>query len=153
MVDFNPPVTKFDIYLIDTNILRKIFEGDVTVLSHVRRVRQDRIGVSIIAVAEVTKGWTDIIAQSHSKEAIVQKIYDRFYSDTQKLWSNTVVPYSLAAAECFGDLDSTIGAKDRRIAATALTYGYKLVTANRRHFVKLMPEEDIVDWTLDPTLD
>ncbi len=63
-----------------------------------------------------------------------------------------VVPFDLAAYNVFIELakfQTAIGTQDRRIAATALSRGYVVVTANVQDFEKI-PRLAVSDWTARP---
>ncbi len=105
------------------------------------------VGVAIITVEERMRGWLAVIAKE--KLALRQVVAYRelallfeFYAEFE------IVPFDEAAARQFDDLrlqKLRIGARDLKIAATALVNQAFLLSANRTDFEKV-PGLRVENW-------
>jgi len=90
-----------------------------------------------VTVEEQMRGWLAAISKERQSRRLV-----RPYRELHRLFAFfiafEIVPFTEEAAQRLDQLDSIqIGAKDERIAATALAHNALLLTANRRDFERV----------------
>jgi tRNA(fMet)-specific endonuclease VapC len=129
--------------LLDTNILSYFLRGDTKVVEKIRDYRQhySYLSFSVFTYYETKSGLLYRDAQSKMNRfeqlANISEIiaYDTAVADT--------------ASQVYADLRTRgllVTPIDLFIAATALCYGYTLITANVKHFQNI-PNLHYKDWT------
>ncbi|HUT95681.1 MAG TPA: type II toxin-antitoxin system VapC family toxin [Thermoguttaceae bacterium] len=104
--------------------------------------------VPIVSFHEQVAGWNAYINRATTLEAVVKayRMYERILADFACM---QVLPFDAAAGRTFESLRKQrvrIGTMDLRIAATALTRGFKLLSRNLIDFRKV-PGLAVEDWT------
>lgn len=112
-------------------------ERDGRAAEAIIRGREDEsFGISVITVAELLHGVerADTQTRKIKRQAFVEKVIDLF----------PVLPFDVTTARIYARLWAslaskgiTVGSHDLMIAATALSMGYTIVTANMRDFGKI----------------
>ena len=117
--------------LIDTNILSYFLRGDAVVVEQFYLYRQNYpyLSFSVLTYYEIKSGL--LYKDAKGKMARFEQLAE----------ISEIIPYDKAIAdissEIYGDLRSRgllIAPIDLFIAATAIGYGYTLITANIKHF-------------------
>ena len=106
------------------------------------------IFVSIITVEEIIQGALNIIQKSKQKSSVVNG-YRYFEELFEALHRFQILPYTSEAEQIFQSLSpkvKRVGTQDCRIAATARSKGYIVVTANVSDFERI-GIVSIEDWT------
>lgn len=106
------------------------------------------VGTTIITVEEQMRGWLASVAKErHARRQV--KAYGRLADLFAFFRPFYLAPFNEAAADIFDQFNRIrIGAKDRKIAAIALTSDALLLTANRRDFEQI-PGLRFENW-MDP---
>ncbi len=115
--------------LLDTNVVVAFLNGDKSVLRRMR-AEIDQVALSTLVVAELDYG----AKVSQRSEENLEKLY-RLVDMVH------LIPFDLDCAKIFGTIKSKLrsigkptGEVDALLAATAMTHGATLVTANKKHF-------------------
>lgn len=137
-------------FVLDTNILTLLQEGDPKVAARIRKFEPGEIGLTIITVDEDLTGWHTQLRKS----AVVQRqgrlasVYRKFTQSINLMKMFTVYSFTEPAMECFKKLQRAgynIGGNDLRIAAIAMEFDLILVTRNTQHFHRI-PDLHIEVW-------
>jgi tRNA(fMet)-specific endonuclease VapC len=128
-------------YLLDTDTVSFAIRGIAGVADRLRRENPTDVAVSVVTEAELWFGVRKV--GSKRLERAVTAVLDAV----------EVLDLDRRAARAYGtlralleDRGTPIGIADTMIAAHALSAGYVLVSANRRHFVRV-PGLKTEDWS------
>jgi tRNA(fMet)-specific endonuclease VapC len=130
--------------LIDTNIFIECERGRLDLDSNVERLGDEVFYISVITASELLHGIHRSAPQYRTdRAAAIENWIERF----------PILDIDLAVARQHSRLHASlqvkglvIGPHDLWIAATCLTYGMKIVTANQREFDRV-PGLEVDDWT------
>lgn len=135
-----------DQFLLDTDVLIDLLEGLAPVLEFLEQLRPRRYAINLVTYGELYEG---ILGSSHPERARAR--FESFLVDADI----DIVPLTVEVARAFGGLryqlrksGNVIGTSDLLIAATAVAFGFPLVTRNHRHFnrvpgLKLLTPSDL----------
>lgn len=127
-------------YLLDTNIiseLRKKERANTGLRHFVRQLadQEAQTYISVVTVGELRRGvdlirYRGDLAQAGALEAWLQNLLDDY--------ADNILDFGKEEAQIWGRLrvPHPENALDKQIAATALSYGFTLVTRNVRDFVQ-----------------
>ncbi|OKH49796.1 hypothetical protein NIES2101_20400 [Calothrix sp. HK-06] len=139
-------------YLLDTSIVSDYLDKRRRNFPLIDNRIQDKppesIFISIITVEETIQGALNIIQKSKQKSSTVNA-YQYFEEIFEALHRFQILPYIGEAERIFQSLSpkvKRVGTNDCRIAATACSKGYILVTANVADFQRI-GIVSIEDWT------
>lgn len=128
-------------YLIDTDTVVYALNGDPAAVRGFERAAAQPKAISVITLGELTYGALKS-KRTHENLARVRRTGEIL----------RVIDVSRAIVEVFAGLKADLETKSARlddldllIGATALTYGYRLVTNNERHFRRI-PGLEIENW-------
>jgi predicted nucleic acid-binding protein len=149
--------SRFTQYVIDTNILRPLTDGNdelhAIVHGYYDATFKECIWIPDIAVVESLRGQVNSIRDGHS-DKVAKKGYELFRVYFHFLRQHRNLEFNDAAVLISKQLKSRSGPKgtrDRRIAASALARGYHIVTRNTQDFIDLgVPGSMLVNWAMDP---
>jgi tRNA(fMet)-specific endonuclease VapC len=105
--------------------------------------------VSIVSFHEQVLGWNAYIQRAKALAGVVRG-YRRFQGILADFAAMQVLSFDLAAAEVFESLRERrvrVSTMDLRIAATALSRGFGVLTRNKVDFARV-PGLQIEDWTV-----
>lgn len=143
-------------YVLDTNIIRKAFHESASfphLVHKIRTVPQRSQYISVVTAEELMLWkYANISHATKTKSPRVVDAYRGFFEIIDDLKRIQILPFDEAAYREFLTLASfqtTIGTNDRRIAATALSCGYTMVTINTQHF-EIIPRLHVEDWSIAP---
>ncbi|PCI69607.1 MAG: VapC toxin family PIN domain ribonuclease [Gammaproteobacteria bacterium] len=128
-------------YLIDTDIIIYSLKGVTSVTDNFESHANAPKAISVISYGELVYGAQKSM-QVPSNLAKVNRIKEIF----------PIIDLSPSIMDCFGLLKAqlskngiTVDDFDLLIGATAITYGYTIVTNNEKHFSKI-PDLSIENW-------
>jgi tRNA(fMet)-specific endonuclease VapC len=104
--------------------------------------------VSIVSFHEQVLGWTAYLNRAKTSEGVV-RAYSKFQGILVDFAALQIVPFDEAAAQAFDSFRKQrvrIGTMDLRIAASALTRGFAVLSRNLVDFQKV-PGLRVEDWT------
>lgn len=140
-------------YQLDNNTFSEILRGNQIVIARFRNIPQTDIFVSAIAVREAIRGVTDVIGANEKQGAnSLPGSYSFLILLIESLRQYQIYPYTKEADNLYKSWSgkgSGPGQNDWRIAASAVSAGMILVTADK-HFAKIeqfVPELIIEDWS------
>jgi tRNA(fMet)-specific endonuclease VapC len=122
--------------ILDTSLLIAAERREWNIEAYIQGREEESFGLSVISVSELLHGVhrADSNKRRLKRSAYVEKIIELF----------PVYPFDLAAARIYAELWShllakgvRVGAHDMMIAATAMSLGYSVVSADKRHFDKV----------------
>lgn len=131
-------------YLLDTDILSNLMKRrpSSTLIARLARVSPEQQFTSSITLGELLYG----AHRSSRAEALLERIEGALLPDLP------ILPFDARAARRYGRLraelerkGTPIGDADVRVAAIALTRGFKVVTGNERHF-RRVPDLEVENW-------
>jgi predicted nucleic acid-binding protein len=132
-------------------IVDELFECNPIVLGYKERAYAENIWIPSVVFGEKMQGWLKEIHENNSKSekkvanALALMIqYDEF------MMPYPILPYTDEAIARYRAHRPKHGLNDGRIAACAMAHDFTVATANVRHFVGLLPDDRIIDWTIDP---
>jgi tRNA(fMet)-specific endonuclease VapC len=105
--------------------------------------------VTIVSFHEQVSGWNSYVHRAKTPEEVV-RAYMMFEQILADFAGQHVLPFDEAAARTFESLRQQrvrVGTMDLRIAAIALSRGFKLLSRNLVHF-QAVPGLEVEDWTV-----
>jgi tRNA(fMet)-specific endonuclease VapC len=135
------------LYVLDSDILCLIQEGDLQLKSRVESYPTGQVAVSVITVEEQLRGWFDLVRRA-KKPLQLAFAYDQLARSVSDLSQLRILSYSVTAIDTYKLLQKNlrVRANDLRIAAIALEHKAIVVTRNVRDFV-IVPGLTVEDWT------
>ncbi len=130
--------------LIDTSILSAHERGRLDIASHIAGREDEEFFVSVVTASKLLHGVhraRDASVRAR-RSAFVEALLERFPLIGIEL------PTARTHARLWADLAAAgtpVGPNDLWLAATAVTHGFALVTANLREF-RRVPGLDVVEW-------
>ncbi|RUT09905.1 hypothetical protein DSM106972_004000 [Dulcicalothrix desertica PCC 7102] len=138
-------------YILDTIIVSNYLDkrrNFPLIGKKIRSKPPESIFVSIITVEEIIQGLLAIIQKSRQKSSVINA-YQEFEELFEALHRFQILPYTSEAEQIYQSLSpkvKRVGTQDCRIAATACSKGYIVVTANVGDFERI-GIVSIEDWT------
>jgi tRNA(fMet)-specific endonuclease VapC len=141
------------VFVLDTSILGILQRERGTDFDNVRRhleaVDPTSIFVSIVSFHEQAIGWNAYLHRARQSLNLIHgyAMFERLLTDFGRM---NVLPFDDAAAATFANLTDQhlrVGTMDLRIAAVALSRGFKVITQNTVDFQRV-PGLPCEDWTL-----
>ncbi len=145
-------------YLWDANILRHFAEGNPILKAHLERIDWPQIALPSIVVAEVLRGRCEFALKATPKlrsipATIRPQAHQRLLDTMAMLQAFDIAPFDEECARIVLDIQKRGSTRKRyadvMIAAIAIARGKILVTRNQRHFIDLLPSNQIVNWIDD----
>lgn len=138
------------LYILDTDILTLLQDGDPTVRHHVASQPKQDIGITIISVEEHLTGWYSRIRRAN-KPVLLAQAYERLTRNVCYLANlPTILSFTEPAILRFEQLKSlklNVPGNDLRIAAITLEHICILVSRNLRDFQRV-PNLVVEDWSV-----
>jgi tRNA(fMet)-specific endonuclease VapC len=139
-------------YLLDTNVVRAILDGDLVVAQNALTVSPDKLFLSAVAVEEMTRGRLAELndAREGKSRVGITLAYEWFLETLHLIHRFQILNYTdadEAQYKLFPANIKRIGRQDCRIAAQALNQGFIVVTRNTTHFSQI-PNLLCEDWTI-----
>jgi tRNA(fMet)-specific endonuclease VapC len=140
-----------DRYLLDTNMVRAILNGDANVAKRVLATPFEDIFLSIVAVEEMTRGRLAELndARENKSKLSLETAYTWFLETLYLVHRFQILNYTDVAEAAYRDFPASlkrIGRQDCRIAAQALTENLIVITRNTEHFSQVVGLH-CEDWT------
>lgn len=137
-------------FVLDTNILTLLQEGDPQVGERIRKFEPGEIGLTIITVDEDLTGWHTQLRKSSvvHRQSRLAAVYRKYTQSINLMKMFTVYSFTEPAMDRYKKLlraGFNIGGNDLRIAAIALEFDLIVVTRNLQHFERI-PELHIEVW-------
>lgn len=132
-------------YVLDTNAVSAIMRGDTAILTRLRGVASADLGIPQPVLAELACGIARL--PRSKRRTVLEERFELIRSEIGRAeWTDSV-------SEAFGTIKATLERRGERledldvaIAAHGLALGAVLVTANRRHMLRV-DGLDVEDWT------
>lgn len=138
-------------YLWDANILRHFAEGNPILKAHLERIDWPQIALPSVVVAEVLRGRCEFALKATPTQA--PQAHQRLLDTMAMLQAFDIAPFDEECARIVLDIQKRGSTRKRyadvMIAAIAIARGKILVTRNQRHFIDLLPSNQIVNWIDD----
>lgn len=144
-------------YVLDTDTIGNALHRSTAYPHLVRKISEANprdLWISIVTAEElVAWGYNAVRKDRNKLYPRIITAYKLLFDRLNDLKSLQILPFDEDAHREYiaipPDVQTIIGTNDRRIAATALSRGYRVVTHNTRHF-NLVPRLIVEDWTFDP---
>jgi tRNA(fMet)-specific endonuclease VapC len=137
-------------FLLDTDVLSLLQEGNPQVLQHVNQHPRNEIALSTISLQEQMQGFLAAANRSRNSQQLA-RVHDQLVTRLLPVWSwFSVLPFTEPAILRFEQLRLmrlNVGAMDLRISAVALENGLTVVTRNLRDFGRI-PSLACADWSV-----
>ena len=133
-------------YLLDTDSASLAFQGNEYVRSRI--LQASGVWLSSTAAEERVRGALNLIQKNRNKPSLpaAQDLLIRLLVD---ITDYRIHPYNEQAAHVCASFSAKVkrvGSQDCRIAASAITAGWIVVTANRKDFAQI-PGVQFEDWS------
>jgi tRNA(fMet)-specific endonuclease VapC len=132
-------------YVLDTNVVSSLMQGEPNVIEHLRGVARADVFMPQPVVAEIAYG-IQRLARSKRRDALVSRFELLKNEIRRAVWSDEV-------SEAFGAVKAALERRGERIedfdaavAAHALAARAALVTANLKHMTRV-PGLEVEDWS------
>jgi len=136
------------LYVLDTDTLTLLQEGQPTVLAHVAAHRPEEIAITIVSVEEQLSGWYRRLRRTTKPEELAN-VYDRLTVSVRSLSRLPIVSFSESAirrARLLQKAKLNVRKMDLCISAIALELQATVVTCNLRDFQRV-PALRVEDWS------
>jgi len=137
------------LFLLDTDTLSLLEQGQATVLQKVNNHPVSDIAVSTITIQEQMQGFLAALTRARNPQQIAQA-HDMLVARLLPVWTRfQVLAFPEPVILRFEHLRSmklNVGLMDLRIAATALENGLTVISRNLRDF-KRVPGLTVEDWS------
>jgi tRNA(fMet)-specific endonuclease VapC len=138
--------------ILDTDLLT-ILQSDLQPASDNLQRRLDQLPdadvfTTIVSFQEQMRGWLAVLNQARTENRLLAA-YAELLAMLHDFCRLQVLPFDAHAHRIFTDLRRQrvrIGTMDLRIAAIALSLGFKVLSRNTSHFSKV-PGLQVEDWT------
>jgi tRNA(fMet)-specific endonuclease VapC len=138
------------LFLLDTDILSLLEQGNPLVQQHVNNHPLSDIALSVISIQEQMQGFLASLTRARNRQQVALA-YDMLVSRLLPVWERFVVlsfsETSILRFEQLRSLRLNVGLMDLRIAAIALENNLTVVTRNQRDFGRV-PGLAAVDWSV-----
>lgn len=146
-------------YILDTDTLSfSLYRSDE--FPHlIRKIEETDPGemwISVVTAEElIAWGFNQVRNSRKQKFPHIIRVYQILFDRINDLKELQILPFDEAAYREFiaipAEVQKVIGTNDRRIAATALSRGFTVVTHNVQHF-SLVPRLRVEDWAAAPLI-
>lgn len=144
-------------YVLDTDTIGNALHRSKDHPDLVRKIKSaksNELWISVVTAEElVAWGFNSVRKSGNQKYPRIIKAYKLLYDRLIDLKQLQILPFDEAAYNEYKTIPAAvqnrIGKNDRRIAATALSRGFTVITHNVEHF-KLVPRLKYDDWTPAP---
>ena len=136
------------LYILDTNTLTLLQDGDPAVLARVVTHAPEDIAVTVISVEEQLSGWYRRLRRAKKPEELA-KVYERLTTAVRFLSRLPILSFSEPASHRARALQRSklnVRKLDLCIAAVALEHQATVVTQNLRDF-RRVPGLVVEDWS------
>jgi tRNA(fMet)-specific endonuclease VapC len=136
------------LYVLDTDSLTLLQEGQPAILTHVAAHRPEEIAITIISVEEQLSGWYRRLRSAKKPEELA-RVYDRLTVAVRSLSRLPILSFRESAihrARSLLKAKLNVGKMDLCIAAIALEHQATVVTCNLRDFQRV-PGLVVEDWS------
>jgi tRNA(fMet)-specific endonuclease VapC len=136
------------LYLLDTDTLSLLQEGQAAVVGHVGACAAENIAITVVSVEEQLSGWYRRLRRAKKPEELA-KVYERLTAAVCSLSRLPILTFSEAAIHRSKALQASklnVRKMDLCIAAIALEARAILVTRNVRDFERI-PNLIVEDWS------
>lgn len=122
--------------ILDTSLLIAAERGEWDINAYIQGREEEPFGLSVISVSELLHGVlrADSNKRRLKRSAYVEKVIELF----------PIYPFDLTAARIYAEVwvhllakGVQVGAHDLLIASTAMSLGFSVVSADKRHFDKI----------------
>ncbi len=137
------------LYVLDTDVLTLLQDGDPAVIRNVVLHAADDLAVTVISVEEQLSGWYTQVRRAKRRD-LLAGAYQRLATNVEHLASTTILPFPEPAILRYENLKTlrlNIGKQDLRIAAITLENSGILVTRNLRDFQRI-PNLYVENWAV-----
>jgi tRNA(fMet)-specific endonuclease VapC len=140
------------VYLLDTNVVSNFLDKRrqyPALRERILREPNAHLWISVVTLEEILRGQLPAIHSARNTPRVVQE-YALLESLITDLMQFNRLPYDAAADQTFRQIPAAVSQhhpNDCRIAATAISRGFAVVTANLRHY-SLIPDVKLADWTV-----
>ncbi len=136
-------------FLLDTDTLTLVEQGNQAVLANVNRNPPADIAVSAISVQEQAEGFLAAVKRARDRLELA-RAYDMLVARLLPIWTRfpvtTFTEPAILRFEHLRSLRLNVGSMDLRIGAIALEGQLTVVTRNQRDFARI-PGLTLVDWS------
>lgn len=144
-------------YVIDTDTIGNALHRSTEYPHLVRKIseaNQRELWISVVTAEElVAWGYNAVRNARNQTYPRIVNAYKLLHDRLQDLKELQILPFDEPAFRQFeaipAEVKRAISTNDSRIAATALSRGFRVVTHNTQHF-RLVPGLVVEDWTFDP---
>ncbi len=139
------------VYLLDTNIVSTFLDRQRNSPNLTKRIlseQPEHLFISLITIEEIMRGALGEVNRFRQKSSIINA-YHEFGNLFDALHRFQILPYTDSAHQIYQAMtpeQKRVGTQDCRIAATAISLGYVVVTVNISDFYKI-GGVIIEDWT------
>jgi predicted nucleic acid-binding protein len=145
------------VYVLDTDTIGNALHRSDEYPHLVRKIReanQRDLWISVVTAEElIAWGFNRVRDRRNQIYPRIINAYKILFDRLNDLKPLQILPFDEAAYREFAAIpavvQNVIGTNDRRIAATALSRGFRVVTHNTQHF-RLVPRLLVEDWTAAP---
>jgi tRNA(fMet)-specific endonuclease VapC len=122
--------------ILDTSLLIAAERGEWDITAYIQGREEEPFGLSVISISELLHGVlrADSNKRRLKRSAYVEKVIELF----------PIYPFDLTAARIYAEVwvhllakGIQVGAHDLLIASTAMSLGFSVVSADKRHFDKI----------------
>ena len=122
--------------ILDTSLLIAAERGDWNMTAFIQGREEEPFGLSVISISELLHGVhrADTPKRRLKRSAYVEKVIELF----------PIYPFDLTAARIYAEIWAhllekglPIGAHDLMIASTAMSRGFSVASADKRHFDRI----------------
>jgi tRNA(fMet)-specific endonuclease VapC len=127
------------LWVLDTDTLTLWFRGDESIAARVAATSPQQLGVPIITIEEILRGWYTRIRRARNDEQLA-RAYEALQQTVEFSRQVQILPFDLPAIRRYRQLRSRhrrTGTNDLRIAAIALEQQGILVTRNISDFSEI----------------
>ncbi len=126
----------------DTDVLTELFAGDVLYVQRFAAIDPDKRGLSIVAAAEIVRGWLAAIRQAEAGKGrmSLEYAFGQFQQRLVNMAPFTLLSYTAAADALFQQWRAAkvrVGTNDLRIAAICIVHRATLVIRNARDYAQI----------------
>lgn len=140
------------LYLWDSNILRHYADGNLTLHEKLQRVTPSVVALPSVVMAETLRGRSEYALKATPEQSPFA--HDLLLKTLQMIQRFQILPFDQQSATVMANLKKQHRAHklhaDLMIAAVAIAGKHIVVTRNVKHFIGLLPQDQIQNWIDEP---